>query len=126
AGLAAEALGERRIAAPLRRQHLDGHHAIELALPRLVDGAHAALAEQFQDFKIWKVRSQLGGGGNGGQVGERRRGGHLVVRGSFFRTGALDGTLHQTLRAKPFARIRGKFRATDGTGAQDARWSYRG
>jgi len=61
AGFTGEALGERRIAAPLGGQHLEGDESIELRLPGLVDSAHAALAEQAEDFQVREVRRQLGG-----------------------------------------------------------------
>ncbi len=60
AGFTGEPFGERGIAAPLRRQNFDGHEAVELELPRLVDGAHAALTEQRKDFQLGEVGSQVG------------------------------------------------------------------
>ncbi|MCZ7679675.1 MAG: hypothetical protein M5U28_13310 [Sandaracinaceae bacterium] len=44
-GLAAEALEVELLAAQLVREHLDGHAAADVLLHRLVDRAHAALAE---------------------------------------------------------------------------------
>ena len=72
-GLACETFRERRVAAPLGRQDFEGHQPIELELPGLVHGTHAALADQVQNFQLGKVRSQFGrfGGGEG----------HLVRRG---------------------------------------------
>ena len=59
AGLAGEALGKGRVAADLRRQNLYGDQAVQVLLPGFIDRAHAAAAEQFEDFQLWKPRSQV-------------------------------------------------------------------
>src|SRR5207248_5839763 len=41
------------------RQDLESHQPVELLLPRLVDGAHAALAEELEDFQLGEVRCQV-------------------------------------------------------------------
>ena len=60
AGFASKAFGKGRIATPLGRQDLDSHLAIQLDLPGPVDGAHAALADQFLDFELREKGSQIG------------------------------------------------------------------
>ena len=48
-------------AADLGRQDLEGDEAVEARLPGLVDRAHAALAEQFQDLKLREVPGEFFG-----------------------------------------------------------------
>ena len=38
------------MARQFRAYHLQGHQAVEFAIPRFVDRAHAALAQEFQNF----------------------------------------------------------------------------
>ncbi|HPD14069.1 MAG TPA: hypothetical protein PLE19_03925 [Planctomycetota bacterium] len=52
AGLAVEALEEARVLGEPLRQHLDGHEAVERRLAALVDGAHAAAADEFQNLEL--------------------------------------------------------------------------
>ena len=46
-----------------RPEDLQRHEPVEPRLPRLVDGAHAAVAQQLQDFELRKMPRQLCGGG---------------------------------------------------------------
>ena len=59
ARLAREALGEARVARDGGRQNLERDQSVEPRLPRLVDGAHAALADQFEDLELRKERAQV-------------------------------------------------------------------
>ena len=45
--------------ADLRREDLQGHQPVQFLLPGLVDGAHAAFAEQFEDFELGKPPGQF-------------------------------------------------------------------
>jgi len=58
AGLAAEALGRAHAAAG--RQHLQGDQPIERRLPSLVNGTHAASAQQLEHLKLRKQARNLG------------------------------------------------------------------
>jgi len=51
-GLDGEPLREARLLAEFRRQDLERDAAVELPLSRLVDGTHAALADQPDDLEI--------------------------------------------------------------------------
>src|SRR5437016_6086943 len=57
--------------------HLEGHGALELDLPGLVDDAHATAAEFFEDLIAWRCQVAgghgVGGAGAAGGKGERRR-----------------------------------------------------
>src|SRR5262249_34848643 len=59
-GLAPEALGEGRILARVEREHLEGDEALDPRLARLVDGAHAALAEEREDLELREAARDLG------------------------------------------------------------------
>ena len=58
-GLAGEPFGERRVLPDAGRQDLEGDQAVEFLLAGLIDGAHAALADQFQDFQLGEERRQF-------------------------------------------------------------------
>ena len=58
-GFAGEAFGKRGIPADAGRKNLQGHNAVQLLLPGLIDRAHAALADEFQNFQLGKLRAQL-------------------------------------------------------------------
>src|SRR5262249_31757649 len=75
---AGESLRECRIAGGVRRQDLQGNQPIQAGLPRLVHGAHAALAEQLDDFQVRKALAQLFG---------RRRRERTVIRTAVGRPG---------------------------------------
>ena len=51
-GFAREASGERGVMADARRKNLQRHQAVQFFLPCLVNRAHAALADEFQDFEL--------------------------------------------------------------------------
>src|SRR5262249_42738567 len=59
AGFTDKTLGEGRVVAGLVRQDLQGHEAVELDLPRLVDRAHAAVADQPDDFELREMRGEF-------------------------------------------------------------------
>jgi hypothetical protein len=59
-GFASEALRERGVATRFRGQDFQRDDPIELRLAGLVNDAHAAAANQFQDFELGKVLGQLG------------------------------------------------------------------
>ena len=61
--LAAEALGESRVASNFWRQHLDGHQAVERGLPRPVDRSHAPLSEHSRISRCGKWWARSGGVG---------------------------------------------------------------
>ena len=75
-GFAREAPGERGVAADAGRKNFQRHEAVQFLLPRLVNRAHAALADEFQDFELREQRRQFGDG----RRLERRR---LPARGGF-------------------------------------------
>ena len=70
-GLAGEPLGEGRVLADPRREDLQRHQPVEPLLPGLVDHAHPAAADQFQDLQVGEKRGQLGRRGRG--TGDRHR-----------------------------------------------------
>ena len=72
ARLAAEPLREIRIAPRGGGKHLERDPAVQSRLPGLVDRAHAALPEQFDDFQVREERRDLG---------HRRRGLTAIRRG---------------------------------------------
>ena len=92
AGLAREALREPRVPGGFHWKNLERHQPVNLALPRFIDCAHAAGAEQFDDFKLQEVP---------GNVFQRRR-----CRRGPFRARAkaagftADAHLHQAFRAE--------------------------
>ena len=45
--------------ADLGGQNLQGHQPIQLSLSGLIHRAHAALAEEAQDFQLWKFGGKL-------------------------------------------------------------------
>jgi len=53
-GLAVEAFGECGIGGQRLRQELERNQAVEPRLAGLEDDAHAALADDFQDFELWE------------------------------------------------------------------------
>jgi hypothetical protein len=87
AGLVLEALVERRVVEDFAWEELDGDVAVEGALAGAVDGAHAALAQEFQEVEIGKGAADFAGiGGDelgGAEVGVRggaQRGAHEAAR----------------------------------------------
>ena len=58
-GFPGKALGEAGSGSSLRRQDLQGDDAVEVRLPRLVNGAHATLADEFQDCELRKVLGEV-------------------------------------------------------------------
>ena len=58
-GFAGEAFGKRRFIANARRQNFQRDEPVQLPLPRLVNRAHAALAEEFEDFELRKKFGKL-------------------------------------------------------------------
>ena len=98
AGFAVEPLGKARVAGRRRRQDLQRHQPVQARLARLIDGAHAALADELEDFELGK---QLG------DVRDRRR--HKArPRGALAsRFGArVEARLHQALRTEAQGHIR--------------------
>ena len=75
-GFAGEAFGERGVIADAGRKNLERDDAVQFLLPRLVNRAHAALADEFEDFELGKFRGEFGDG----RRLERRR---LPARGGF-------------------------------------------
>ena len=59
-GFAGEAFGERRIVADAGREDFQRDDAVQLLLPRLVNRAHAAFADEFEDFQLRKQRREFG------------------------------------------------------------------
>ena len=59
AGFAVEALGETGVAGRGGRQDLQRHQAVESGLAGLIDGAHAALADELQDFELGKELGEV-------------------------------------------------------------------
>ncbi len=53
-GFAEKPLGELGVCAPFRRENLERNEAIQFWLARLIDGAHAAFANQFDDLQLWE------------------------------------------------------------------------
>ena len=56
---AREALGEFPVSHTLRREEFERHETFQGLLPRLVNDAHAATSEAFEDFKLRKVRREF-------------------------------------------------------------------
>ena len=56
-GFAGEAFGKARVVPDARRQDLERHDAVQLLLPRLIDRAHAAAADELEDFELRKLRA---------------------------------------------------------------------
>jgi hypothetical protein len=50
---------ELRIVRPLRGEQFERHEAVQRLLPCLVNHAHAATAEAFEDFELREVRSEF-------------------------------------------------------------------
>ena len=99
-----EPFGKRGVAADARRQHFQRDDAVELFLARLIDRAHAALADEFGDLQLRE---------RGGQPFERGRfrplaAGWAGVRGDCRRR-------HEAFGANPLRRVRRDGRAATGT-----------
>jgi len=78
AGFASEAFGELGVVDAFGGEELEGDEAVEGFLPGLVNDAHAAAAEEFEDLELGKVggnlvrrQGRLGGGGVIGEDGFR-------------------------------------------------------
>ena len=54
-GFAGESFGKRRILGRFGRNDLQRHHPVQIFLARFIDRAHAAAAEQFQNFELREV-----------------------------------------------------------------------
>ena len=97
-GFAVEPLGKPRVTGCGRGQDLQRHQPVQGRLARFIDSAHAALADEAEDFKVGKEL---------GQLGDWRR--HKArPRGASrprLRLG-LKAALHQTLRAETQRHIR--------------------
>jgi hypothetical protein len=52
--LSREPFCESRVGRSLWREYLHRHEPVQAGLPRLVNGTHAALANEFQDFELRK------------------------------------------------------------------------
>ncbi len=100
ARLAREAAGKVQVAARPRRENFQRDETIQRRLVRLVNRAHAALADEFEDFQLRKKFCQIGDRGRS----ERRR---SRRRAAFGR----DAALQQAGGAKPFRHVRFQFRA---------------
>ena len=81
-GFAREASGERGVMTDAGRKNFQRHQAVQFLLPRLVNRAHAALADKFKDFELREQRRQFG---------NRRR----LERWCLSAHGGLVGTLFQ-------------------------------
>ena len=68
-GFPGEAFGKGGVIPAARGQDFQGDHPVELLLPRLIDRAHAAVANQFENIELREVpgdfleRGRLRGGG---------------------------------------------------------------
>ncbi len=58
---ARESFGERGVVDRFAREDLQGHQPVELGLARFVDGAHASLAQKFENLELWEKGVQFGG-----------------------------------------------------------------
>ena len=61
-GFAGEAFGKRGVVADAGRQNFQRDDAVQFLLPRLVNRAHAALADEFEDFELRKLGGEFGDG----------------------------------------------------------------
>ena len=60
AGLAIEPLGKTWPARGLRRENLQRHKTVERRLTGFINGPHAPLADESEDFELWKQAGDLG------------------------------------------------------------------
>src|SRR5262249_34930703 len=102
------------ILAPLRRQDLERDEPVELDLPGLVDGAHAALAEQGEDLHLRKEAGQLGRRRRDERTGGLASMGVAPRRGG---EGAAQGGVEKAAGTQPFGRVVGQDRAALGAKA---------
>ena len=88
--LARESFGKFRVIHAFRREQFQGDEAVQGFLPRLVNHAHAAASETFENFELRKMRGNLFGR-------QRRlcRGGVIGENGFRFQV-----QRHETIRAK--------------------------
>jgi hypothetical protein len=93
--LAREAFGKLGIAHALRREEFQRDEAVQSFLPRLVNHAHAAASETFENFKLRKMRGDLFG------RQRRLRGGRVVGENGF----RFQVQRHQAIRAQSGGRI---------------------
>ena len=93
--LAREAFGELRVAHALRREEFQRDEAVQGFLPRLIDHAHAAASEAFENFELRKMRGDLFG------RQRRLRGGRVVGENGF----RLQVQRHEAIGAKPGGRV---------------------
>ncbi len=105
-GLAGKPLGKGRVVADPRREDFQRHQPVEPLLPGLIDHAHAAPAQQFQNLQVGEMGSQLGRRGRN-EVG-------TLGRIAAARSGGLScqSALEQTGRAEPPGRVGGQFGVT--------------
>ncbi len=98
AGFAAEARDEVRRERIDRRQDFQGDDAVEVPLARLVDDAHAAAPEHFQDLKLRQLPGHFGGIADVDDIARQS-----VTGGA--RRGP-GGGFHQARRAEAFGSVR--------------------
>ena len=92
--LACEALGKLRIAHPLGREQFQRDEAVQAFLTCLVNHAHAAAAEAFEDFELRKMRGDLF------RRQRRLRGGRVVGENGF----RLQVQRHEAIGTQPGGR----------------------
>ena len=111
AGLAGKPLGKGRVFGRFRRDHLQGHDPVEILLPGLIYGSHAAAAQEFHNFELRKVGSQIADFATDRRLrtGRGRRDGRAAGRQLYRDTGQAAG--QQARRAQPFRRIAAQRRA---------------
>ena len=98
-----EPLGKSRILADSWRQDFEGDHSVEFLLPGSIDRAHAALANEIQDFQLRKEATNLCRGGGD----ERRSPAFRLAVWPDIHAGA-QSSLDQTLRAQTVWSIGGQ------------------
>ena len=54
-----EALGECGVVLQMRMQHLDGNRPVQLSMPRLVDGTHAARTNQLEGLEFGQAATRF-------------------------------------------------------------------
>ncbi len=114
-GFAGESFGEGGIVADARRQYLERNETIQLFLARLINSsAHAAFADERQEFELRKQWREFGDGGRD----ERRL---LAVRDRVRRRARRE----QAGGAKPIQRLRREVRAALRTGSGHAGFCFR-
>src|SRR4030042_1879017 len=59
AGFACESFCKSCILADLRRQDLQGYEPVKLFLPGLINSSHTAMSQQFDNFELGELLSEL-------------------------------------------------------------------